>query len=147
MNAPAPIKTLDDAHRRAIEDANRWRGHCVNLFARGEMIVSEALLARLESKSLPLVFSQRVGRLAALIEGDQKQSAAVKDFQLQTSDRNVIVHGVGKVYVDGQGRWMLTLHALDRSGSTQHHVLQAWAEQRARDLTSAVQRLSAAFRT
>lgn len=117
----------------------------MNLFARGELVIGEALLAKLDSKPLPLLLSQRISRLSGLVENQPKQAGALKDFECQIGDRNVIVHGVGKVYVDGQGQWLLTLHALDRSGVIQSHISQIEAEQRVRDLKAAVSRLSAAF--
>lgn len=147
MNAPADISgLLKETHRRAIDDANRWRGLCVNLFARGELVIGEALLAKLASKPLPLLLSQRISRLSGLVEKQPKQASALKDFERHIDDRNVIVHGSGKVYVDGQGQWLLTLRALNRSGSIQKHVAQADAEQRVRDLKATVDRLATAFR-
>ncbi|MCL6741248.1 hypothetical protein LZ518_08910 [Sphingomonas sp. RB56-2] len=146
MNAHGDIAILfKEAHRQAIDDANRWRGRCVNQIARGELIIGQALLKKLGGKSMPLLFGQRIARLAELVKSQPKQAKALEDFKLQASDRNFIVHGAGKIYVDSHGQWLLTLEALDRDGVSRSHVSQGEAEQSVRELKSAVDRLSAVF--
>jgi hypothetical protein len=146
MNAPFDLSLpLKEAHRQAIDEANRWRGRCVNLFARGELVIGEALLAETNAKPLPMLLSQRITKLVALIDGQPKKRRALESFELQIGDRNAIVHGSGKVFVDGNGQWLLTLHAVDRAGPIHQHILQDDAEQRARQLKSVVDRLAAAF--
>ena len=148
MNAPTEIPTLlRDAHRRAIEQANCWRGRCVNHFARGEMVIGIALLEHASAKPLPMLLSQRIARLIVLVKDQPKKMAALEQFQRQANDRNSIVHGAGKVFVDAEGRWLLSLELLDRSGPGRHQIMQDEAEVRARLLKSSVDRLAAAFRT
>jgi len=145
MNAPSEIpKLLRDAHRRAIDQANCWRGRCVNYFARGELVIGEAL-ATSSAKPLPMLLSQRIARLIDLVNDRPKELAALDQFQSLASDRNSIVHGAGKVFVDSEGKWLLILELLDRSGRYRHQVMQDEAELRARLLKSSVDRLAAAF--
>lgn len=146
MNAPVSIEpTLCPIHRVAIEQANCWRGRCVNHFARGELILGEALLASPNPRLLPMLLSQRLSRLEGMIKSDAKKITALEGFKLEIDDRNAIVHGAGKVTVDEEGRWCLALHVLDRSGRNQLHISQAESEERARRLKSAVDRLRSAL--
>ena len=146
MNAHVDIASpLKDAHRQAIDEANRWRGRCVNLIARGELIIGQALLKELGGKKMPLLFGQRIAGLAELVKSQPKQAKALEDFKLQAGDRNFIVHGVGKVFVDSHGQWLLTLEALDRDGMSRSHVSQGEAEKSVHKLKSAVDRLSQSF--
>ena len=146
MNAHPEIPMLlRDAHWRAIDDANRWRGRCVNYFARGEWIIGQALSSMASEKPLPMLLSQRVARLDTLVKDQPKKLAALGEFQLLANDRNSIVHGAGKVFVDAEGRWMLILEVLDRSGPRRDQVMQDDAEAKARRFKSAVDKLSAAF--
>ena len=146
MNAPVNIQlSLIDAHRQAIESANCWRGRTVNLFARGELIIAQALLAEKDGKALPMLLSQRISRLSRSVAADMKKAAALNAFEQLSPDRNAIVHGSGSVYVDRDGKWLLTLHAVDRTGSVEQSVSQSDAEAKVRAFKSTIDRLAAAF--
>ena len=92
-----------------------------------------------------MLLGQRIARLTTTIKDQPKKSAALEQFQLLADDRNSIVHGVGKVFVDGVGQWLLTLEVTGRSGSSRQHITRDEAEKRANRLKSVVDRLSAAF--
>ena len=147
MNALADIfLPLKEAHQEAVGLANCWRGRCVNLFAKGERIIGEALRKHDPDKPLPMLLSQRVAKLTALLSTDCKKTSALKAFAAEADQRNAIVHGDGKVFVDRYGQWLLTLHALDRSGSVSRQVAQAEGDQQLRNLKSVVDRLAALLR-
>lgn len=137
---------LHEAHRRAIDDANRWRGKCVNHFARGELLIGKALAARDDSKPLPMLLSQRISRLSAMLGDQPKATVALDQFQQLSSHRNAVVHGSGKVFVDVEGKWLLTLELLDRSGASRLQLVKDEAEAHAKLLKATVDRLSAALR-
>ena len=146
MNAPFDSPTFSgDAFRNAIDDANRWRGRIVNLFARGELVVAKALQSD-KAKPLPMVLSQRIARLNSEIEDSPKRLAAVSNFVALTRDRNAIVHGSGRVYLGRDGFWLLTLETIDKSGTHKRAISQADAEAQDRELKVAVDQLAAAFR-
>ena len=131
--------------RHAIDDANRWRGRMVNLFARGELIIAQRLQAGPNAKPLPLLTSQRITRLTTLVEGNKRQSDALRIFGDLAKDRNSIVHGSGKIHLDRDGKWLLTLELIDRNGTITSAVSQADTEKRDQELKTAVDRLAAAF--
>lgn len=123
---PNNITAIDNAEwPRAVMAANAWRGRCLDLFARSESAVSETLLVLANTpergtlvRLLHLV-GQRFEELANLIgpagafalEG-KASSAALSVFRTHEDLRVSLCHGVGKVVLDQQGRWLLLLRTL-----------------------------------
>ena len=145
MDAPVRNSPLQEAHRDATDRANAWRGKCVNQFALGEWIICSALAAQSDAKALPMLLSQRITRLSAASQGAPRKQAALDKFRELASLRNAIVHGAGKVYLDAEGRWLLTMRTFDRSGPSAISLSQEQADKNYDDLKKVVQRLSAAF--
>lgn len=107
------ISTVEQAHRQAIEDVNRWRGHCVECFARIEQSIAATLsaLAGESTASVPHVFGQRLKRLrdATSPEGPHPCSRILKTLDEMShllDQRNRIVHATAHVYVDARGGWL-----------------------------------------
>jgi hypothetical protein len=145
MDASANIPvSLGEAHRYAVDDANRWRGRMVNLFAYGEMVVGKALRLRSGSIRMPMLLSQRITKLIPL--ASKKASDALDEFAKWSDERNAIVHGVGKVYIDRSGKWLLSLQSVGRKSESVWIVAQCDAEAKDKALKLVVDRLSAAFR-
>jgi hypothetical protein len=142
MNAPVSFEhTLTTAHREAIEHVNCWRGRCVNQFARGERLISEALLTAIPGAKLPMLLGQRVDKLAKLVEAKPKSAKAVEAFRGLGSLRNAIVHGDGSVFIDGQGRWLLQLTFVAGNALVQETVNKVDADRLLRKIQQCVQRL------
>ena len=146
MNAPAKIAiSLQDAHGDAIERANAWRGRCVNLFARGEAIIGQTLIARAPGQPLPMLLSQRIARLRKAVAGTGDQEQALDEFSAFANERNAIVHGEGKVFIDRNGGWLLILRSIGRNGANEVTVMQSAAEERRRALKLTIDRLATRF--
>ena len=64
MGAPVPAETFESAHRDAVDRANSWRGRCINLFARGERAVAQALMTANKPGKVPQLLGQKLERLA-----------------------------------------------------------------------------------
>ena len=92
-----------------------------------------------------MLLSQRITRLTGLIVGDLKKSQALADFDSFTADRNDIVHGRGKVHIDGEGEWFLTLETVDRAGFAVRNIDRAEAEIFTKRLKVSVDRLATAL--
>ena len=145
MNArPEFPQASTDSYREAINDVNRWRGRIVNRFARGELVVAKALL-RDGGKPLPMVLCQRIARVSSEAQNCETKTTAITDFVKLTRDRNAIVHGSGRVLLDRDGSWVLTLETVDKSGIHKLAITQADAVAKDRDLKAAVDRLATAF--
>ncbi|WP_338501718.1 hypothetical protein V6R86_02325 [Sphingomonas kaistensis] len=104
---------LPDAHKRAIDELNRWRGHCIEAFARLE----EAATQTIDCHPLPAgmkrpsVFGERIRVLKALLaeQSDKRAHGLKADLDKMEDDlawRNRIVHAAGSVYIDRKGTWL-----------------------------------------
>ena len=147
MATSAKSGPLSEAHRAATERANAWRGRCVNQFARGELIVGEALLAQSAIKTLPMLLSQRIARLSSLVKDAPKKVDALEAFSGLSDLRNAIVHGSGTIFIDGEGNWLITLRAAGRSGLDQASISQDQADERLVEVRQTVDRLCSALKT
>ena len=120
MTMHQPISPeLAEAHRLATDDVNRWRGHCMESFARIEQAVGRALAAiaadgRAPEIKQPAMFGARVASLTQafalplFLADARKASATLKGLEAHLARRNVIVHGAGKVWVDRNSEWLWT---------------------------------------
>jgi hypothetical protein len=105
---------MAQAHEAATDDVNRWRGHCIECFARLERSMGEALelMASVSpsAKRLPLTFGDKVKGLRSAISPAAVFANARLLKALQATDalleqRNRIVHASGKVWIDSAGNW------------------------------------------
>ena len=110
--------TLSDAHRAAVDDANRWRGYCMDKYTRAEARMREAIeimLVHPDGTSIkrPSMFGQHVAVLAAAVAVDgvfAKPGSKVRDALVRCGNgfqwRNIVSHAVSDVWIDRQGRWL-----------------------------------------
>lgn len=116
MNAPNPFPTsLAEAHEAATNDVNRWRGHCLDLYARIERDCIETIDTMIASGRMPelrhaSLFGARIGVVHKALESGHfgrkpKALETLKGLDDALLRRNDIVHGVGKVWIDIKGNW------------------------------------------
>src|SRR5689334_16693781 len=113
MTVQAPIELpLSDNYRAAIDAVNRWRGHCVERYARLEYEVTatlSAMAALPNSKiAVPHTFAEKLKRLRAAVEpgqafGDPRIAKALDNFGCHFARRNMLVHASGKIWSDEKG--------------------------------------------
>lgn len=115
MTVHIPVEASPrDMHRAAIDAVNRWRGHCVECYARLEFEVATTLSAMAATNStvpVPHNFGDKVKRLRAAVDcggpfAQQKLANAIEGLAEHLGRRNLLVHASGKVWVDGQGGWL-----------------------------------------
>jgi len=116
MTLHVPIEQpLSDTHRAAIDAVNRWRGHCVELYARLEYEVTRTLSEMAErpysSVSVPHNFGDKVKKLRAAVDAHGPHPAdnivrALGTFTDHLERRNMLVHARGKVWIDPKGDWL-----------------------------------------
>ena len=132
--APSPAE-LVSAHGRAVDEVNRWRGRCIECFARIEDAAGQAIEAliasgRSKSKRVPPLFGQKIEFLRSALTDPGLPAIARKSSKaLATLDpilelRNSLVHAPGHVWIDGRPHWLWTYRfhsngksALQQSGS------------------------------
>lgn len=115
MSVEIPIElSAAQAHEAAIDDVNRWRGRCVECFARLERAIADALEATIgassSSKRVPLTFGDKAKALRAAISpdgpfADARLLKAFHDAEPLLDQRNLLVHACGKVWIDAGGNW------------------------------------------
>ncbi len=143
MNAPAPIITLEEAHQRAVEEANQWRGRLINLFAKAECAITRALSNSLPDNKIPILLSQKISRLREARSSDERLVDCLKTLETRLDERNSLVHGEGQVWLNRRGGWQLQLCHQVRSGITEFTLCGDEAKSGHDDLHKLVQRLSA----
>ena len=119
MTIEQPIsRALADAHRDAVDEANRWRGYCVDKYTRSEArmrLAIEAMLVHADGAGLkrPSMFGQHVAELSKAVAVDgpfAKSGSKVRDALVKCATgfamRNIVTHAVGTVWIDRQERWL-----------------------------------------
>jgi hypothetical protein len=114
MSVELPISlSIADAHSNATDELNRWRGHCIDAFARMEEAAAKTLvsLPLPAGKKRPALFGERLDALRVVLErcsdaGAPKVLAALNKLQPDLEWRNKVVHATGAVYVDARGHWL-----------------------------------------
>ncbi|GAA3997419.1 hypothetical protein [Sphingomonas humi] len=114
MSVELPVsQSLQDAHRHAVAELNRWRGHCIETLARLEeaATLTIAALPLPPGEKQPTVFGARMKVLKTVLQGcpHKKAPQLISDLDELQSDlnwRNRIVHAASSVYVDKQGGWI-----------------------------------------
>lgn len=116
MTVHRPIeRATSDMHSAAIDAVNRWRGHCVERYARLEYEVTATLSAMAATPdftvSVPHNFGEKVKKLRAAVEAGgsfehSRLAKALDGFADHLRRRNLLVHATGKVWTDGKGDWL-----------------------------------------
>lgn len=150
-------KPEQDLWFRVTLEANAWRGHCLHCFAQVEASVTETLLSLSERNDsvvkLRHLFGQRLADLGEVIgpEGEfavpgKKAFEALEAFRVHEQLRNILAHGVAKIAVDRQGKWVMVMRQLSIRGKKAERnklaVEQEEAEQILADLQRTSQRLN-----
>ncbi len=145
--------TLDDVHRAAVDDANRWRGYCIDKYTRAEARMREAIevmLVHPDGAGLkrPSMFGQHVAVLAGAVASDgpfaksgSKVRAALVKCENGFASRNIVTHAVSNVWIDRHGRWLWHYHfqpAGKDKPITSGALTQDQARKLERDLVSAI---------
>ena len=103
--------TFRQAHERAVEDVNRWRGHCMELHARYEQAVKDSLLPRLDGEQMPQTFERCVKSLATLLKkaaspASNKIVDALTELQKLREWRDRLAHATSMVHLDTNREWI-----------------------------------------
>ena len=117
MSVDLPISLSPrDMHREAIDDVNRWRGHCTDLFARIDAAVAETLEVLAETGApvkTPHLFGQRMPAMRDALASDLpfavKSGPILKMFDAlgpHLARRNIIIHATGSVWINPGGAWL-----------------------------------------
>ena len=151
MTVQLPIESaLKDTHLAAIDAVNRWRGHCVERYARLEHEVTTTLSAMAAAPGstvrVPHNFREKVKSLRAAITADgsfanPKLAKALDSFEDHLTRRNMLVHASGKVWIDGKGEW-LWRYQFQPSGKGKTVEVGCFEEQEARAIEEALARES-----
>ena len=148
--------------KTAITAVNAWRGSVLQSFSSAEQAVSETLLAlsalppRGPQIALRHLVGQRFQDLEDVLQAggafaDEGGAAAtaVAAFRSHEPLRAVFAHGVAKIALDRQGRWIVVMRVLTfraRVAERTVHVFeQNDAETQCRELHVASQRLCSAL--
>ena len=146
MTDCAPIKShLRTALAAATDEANQWRGRCVNLFACAEVAIGTGLAAREPGKKLPMLISQKAQRLSKCVESDAARKA-LGDFAVLLADRTALTHGAGRLWVSDGGNWLLTLDWSTSKGPERRTFSSKEAETFHSRLRALVRSLESTFR-
>jgi hypothetical protein len=143
MTVEFPISlSTQEAQRAAIDDVNRWRGHCIELFARADDVIRIALAQR-EDARIP---GSLAGRLEVLKKGSPPKLVETLDELKEMVDlRNILAHAVSKVWISDKHAW-LWAYRFKPTGSGKSEQLGHWCDADARKfeqkLRKVVQRLS-----
>ena len=118
MSAELPISlTVEQAHHLAVDEVNRWRGHCIESYARIERAAEKTLdvvaAAKQQSKRPPIMFGDRIKALQTLFgPGGEHSDTSLSQCLAKLSEalalRNCLVHSTGHVRVDPKGDWVCT---------------------------------------
>jgi len=108
-------------HRRATAEVNRWRGRCVDCFARIELSVIETLDVMIASKRIAALkrtsmFKQHIDMMNLALRDKafgkhvRLSQKTLADLAPALSRRNALVHGVGQVWIGRSGMWLWHYH-------------------------------------
>ncbi len=111
----------------------------MNLFARGERVVTHALSATEKPVKLPQLLGQKLDKLAKNRTNCPVVLKAIEDFRDCIELRNIIVHNEGRVFADLKGGWILQFE--DWSGKILRRISNDEGEELRRVVQQAVDRL------
>jgi hypothetical protein len=129
MSIELPIvSTIEAAHCNAIDEVNRWRGHCIELFARIEKTLIEALEKNGAAATPALL--PRIAAVSALPGVKPKLNAKLEKLRGLAEDRNLIVHSTSTVWIDGNGGWLWAF-TFTPAGKAKVSTISHWDRDRA----------------
>ena len=137
---------IADTLPAATEAANGWRGRCVILYSRAEILIGQALLRREPTAKLPMLISKKVERLHKLGGADELLSV-LESFGRLLVERTALTHGSGKLWIAGKGKWLLTLEWLSSRGAERRIFTGEEASNFHKELRTAVQHLERALKS
>jgi hypothetical protein len=126
MTELLPIEpTFAQVRRAAIDDVNRWRGHCLEQLARLDRSVNDCLARA--TGTLPQAFPKRLKLLHDLTSpgGSQPDKALHRTIGelmlLRAKWRDVLAHATSRVLVDRPGCWVW-LYTMPRANNAADEV-------------------------
>lgn len=164
MTIQTPISAIDDDQLWEAPTcaANAWRGQAIQIFAQAELAVSDTLEAlaavpvRGADVRLRRLVGQRFEDLGSALSGafaaeGVKAAAALAQFRSHEELRPFLCHGVAKLALDRNGRWLIVLKlvAFQARGTqrTSRTVEQQDAEQLLAGLREDGRRLASALQS
>jgi len=135
MSAELPIPIdVKQVHRTAIDDVNRWRGHCVELFARVEQELASALAA-LNAGKIPPALAAKMARLDEIVapagpSPNAKLEKTLTQLAPLAEHRNLVVHARSSVWVNDRSKW-LWAYVFTPSGKGSCEQVGHWTEDEA----------------
>jgi hypothetical protein len=114
----------DEPFAVAREAAAAWRGKCIEIFARSETAITEALLVlagadEANAPKLPHLVGQRYEALLRAVDHEgpfprerMNARAAVAAFRTNDALRTFLTHGSFTVTLDQRGRWHLVIRVV-----------------------------------
>lgn len=127
VNDLSPISpTLVDAHREATDDFNRWRGRCIECFARIEQATIRAMNAFIEYELLKAgedqtMFGPRLKAVEKALKTPPLSKPgkhcrdALTALQSAIDRRNILVHATGSIWIDNHNNWLWTYHFMSNA--------------------------------
>ena len=94
---------IQETQRTAIDDVNRWRGHCLERFARIEQALARWLAPY---GKVPPALAAKIAAAKAHIEPKSRLSKSLERLAQLSEHRNLIVHACGSVWIDDRGQWL-----------------------------------------
>jgi hypothetical protein len=111
----------------------------VNMFARGEILITQALMATAKPKKLPQLLGQKIDRLARECSDRPDVLRAIDRFGEFAELRNVLVHMEARVFADANGGWIIQFE--DWSGQIFRRISNVEGEILRRSIQREVDRL------
>ena len=116
MTLQGPIEIqVSENYEAAVNAVNRWRGHCVERYARLEYEVTKTLSAMAAAPNsavtVPHNLGEKLKRLRAAVQpgeafGDQRIAKSLDKLETHLERRNMLVHASGKIWIDAKGDWL-----------------------------------------
>ncbi|MBP2513846.1 hypothetical protein [Sphingomonas sp. PvP018] len=141
MNDPKCPQTDQADWKAAIAAVNAWRGLALQSFASAEQSVSETLLllSDLPERGTRIALRHLVGQRFQDLEdalstggpfGDEGAVAlaAVTAFRRHEHLRTVLAHGVAKIALDRQGRWVVVMRVLTFRGRQAERAVRVFEQ-------------------
>jgi hypothetical protein len=162
MTEPSRPQTVSADWRTAIAGVNAWRGIVLQSFASAEQSVSETLLilSGLPERGSRIALRHLVGQRFQDLEDALKPggpfaaegtsaAAAIAAFRKHENLRTFFAHGVAKIALDRQDRWIVVMRVLTFRGRQAERAVRVFeqieADALSEEIRLACQRLCSAL--
>lgn len=135
----------------AEAELDRWRGACVQIFARSEAATTETLLVLAEQAAtkvrLPQMVGQRYETLDAAVAvggapavGAARLKSALDAFRAHDDLRTILCHGTAQVAIDRHGEWVAVLRCTSCRSSGIERIVRTFTATQAEEALAHVRR-------